>query len=145
MEVRHFGSFADLIKALRRQHRLSQRALAKALRVSPGYVGQWELQLSQPSPEVTVKLCRTFAIDDTEYVQRLAYACRAPEWLRESIIRYSKGEAREPPLSPEERRVIETLRRVPADKRAHLLQRIEGWVEGVTDAKEHDDGGAGKR
>ncbi|MEZ4270989.1 MAG: helix-turn-helix transcriptional regulator [Myxococcota bacterium] len=91
MEVRHYQRFSDLVRALRRQHRLSQRALAKALSVSPGYIGQWELRLSQPSPEITVKLCRTFKIVDVEYVQRLAYASRAPDWLVDSIVRYEKN------------------------------------------------------
>ncbi len=92
MDPRTYQRFSDLVKAIRRKHRLSQRAMAKALAVSPGYIGQWELRLSQPSAEVAAKLCQIFAIEDIEYVQRLAYAQRAPEWLRESIISYHRLE-----------------------------------------------------
>ena len=62
MEVRHYHRLSDLVRALRKKHNLTQRGLAKLLRVSPGYVGQWELQLSQPSPEVAEKLCQQFAV-----------------------------------------------------------------------------------
>ena len=59
---------------MRLHFQLSQRALAKALDVSPGYVGQWELGMSQPSVEVVIRLCQKFEIGDMEFVQRLAYA-----------------------------------------------------------------------
>ena len=131
VDVRRYQRFSELVRAIRRAHGLSQRALAKALRVSPGYVGQWELRLSQPSPEVAVKLCRVFNIDDLEYVQRLAYAQRAPEWLRESIIMYRRDPAQPEPLSPCEERVIQALRRLPEERVERLTERVEGWVEAI--------------
>lgn len=136
MEVRHFASFSELVRALRQRHRLSQRALAKTLEVSPGYVGQWELQLSQPSSEVALKICHTFSIDDIEYVQRLAYACRAPEWLRESILRYEKDESTASSLSPLQRRLLAAFNRLPPSLGEHLVAKVEGWVEGILDAKD---------
>ncbi len=131
MDVRDYSCFSDLIKAIRREHHLSQRALAKTLQVSPGYVGQWELQLTQPSPAVTVKLCRAFTIDDIEYVQRLAYASRAPEWLRESIIRYERDPTQSPPLSLVERQILDTMRRLPEAQRERIAERIVGWVDAI--------------
>ena len=133
MEIREFQSFAELIKALRFQFQLSQRALAKALEVSPGYVGQWELQMSQPSVEVMVRLCQKFDIDDIEFVQRLAYAQRAPEWLRESIIHYRRDRGEGEALSPTERRVVKAMRKLERDDTARLTERIEGWVDALTD------------
>lgn len=133
MQVRHYASFAELVKGLRREHRLSQRALAKTLRVSPGYVGQWELKLSQPSAEVALKLCHCFAIEDVEYVQRLAFASRAPEWLRDSILRYQAEPTRDAPLSPMERRLIALVRRLPREKVEKLVSKVEGWVEAMLD------------
>ncbi len=133
MEVRQYLLFSDLIRALRRKNRLSQRALATALHVSPGYVGQWELRLSQPSPEVTVKLCQTFQIDDIEYVQRLAYAGRAPEWLRESIIRY-QSDPEVVASSPAEQRISAAIQRLPAEQRDRLADRVEGWVDAMVES-----------
>lgn len=145
IDPRTYQLFSDLVKAIRRKHRLSQRAMAKALQVSPGYIGQWELRLSQPSAEVAAKLCTTFQINDIEYVQRLAYAQRAPEWLRESIISYTRtreltGEITEdvdvdPPyparLAPLEERVVISLRRLSDEQLERLVERIEGWVEAM--------------
>jgi len=133
MDVRHFLHFSDLVKAIRRQHRISQRALAKSLRVSPGYIGQWELRLSQPSPEVAVKLCRVFEIDDIEYVQRLAYAQRAPEWLRDSIVLYEKDPSTPKPLSPLESRILDAVRKLDPDEVERLAERVDGWVEATLD------------
>ena len=133
MDVRHFQHFSDLVKALRRRHKLSQRALAKALRVSPGYIGQWELRLSQPSADVTMKLCRVFEIADIEYVQRLAFAQRAPHWLRESIISY-RGDGEPPrPLAPVERRVVDAMRRLTEEQAERLAERVQGWVDAMSD------------
>ncbi len=131
MRVRHFQRFCDLVRAIRHEHRLSQRALAKVLQVSPGYVGQWELRLSQPSEEVAVKLCRTFAIEDAEYVQRLAYASRAPEWLKESIIQ-AKAQT-ESGLNIQERRLLRAVRGLPAEHLERLVDKVEGWAEAMSD------------
>lgn len=133
MDVRHYLHFSDLVRALRRTSGMSQRALAKALRVSPGYIGQWELRLSQPSPEVAVKLCRIFDIDDIEYVQRLAYAQRAPEWLRESIVMYRKEPDAPMPLSPVEQRIVDAVRRLTPEQAERLADRIDGWVEALVE------------
>src|SRR5205823_4318226 len=111
MEVRHFQKFSDLVRAGRKKHRFSQRALAKALQISPGYVGQWELELSQPSEEVTRKLCRLFGITDAEYVQRLAFASRAPDWLRESILSYQRSPRTTAQLGPLEQRLIDAAKK----------------------------------
>ena len=102
--------------------------------MSSGYVGQWELRLSQPSSDVVERLCRLFDIEDVEYVQRLAYAERAPEWLHESIIRYERDPARAEPLSVIERRVLDALRRLDRSQAEKLAERIEGWVEALTSA-----------
>jgi len=143
MDPRTYQRFSDLVKAIRRKHRLSQRAMAKALHVSPGYIGQWELRLSQPSAEVAAKLCQIFAIADIEYVQRLAYAQRAPEWLRESIISYHRNEDGEVEqhayetyatrLSSAEYRIINALRRLSDEQLERITQRIEGWVDAMAD------------
>lgn len=137
MDVRSYQRFSDLVKAIRRRHRLSQRAMAKALHVSAGYIGQWELRLSQPSAEVAAKLCQIFEISDIEYVQRLAYAQRAPEWLRESIISYAprdaegNGQTVAPRLTDEELRILHAARRLPDHQLSRLAERVEGWVDAM--------------
>ena len=133
MDVRYFHSFADLIREVRATRRLSQRGLAKLLGISAGYVGQWELGLSQPAPEMVNKLCEAFELTDQDYVQRLVYASRAPAWLRDSIIHYrAEGE---PPtkLSGVERRILLAIRQLAAPEQQKLAEKIEGWVEAVTD------------
>lgn len=130
MRVRHFQHFSEFIKAIRRERGVSQRAMAKALRVSPGYVGQWELRLSQPSPEVAAKLCRVFGIEDMEYVQRLAFAQRAPAWLRQSILN-DPHQAGPGALTSPERRLLDTFRQLPAEAQARLVERVAGWVEAM--------------
>lgn len=133
MEIRHLQSFSELIKAIRLESSLSQRALAKVLEVSSGYVGQWELGMSQPSVEVMLRLCARFGVEDIEYVQRLAYAQRAPEWLRESIIHYQREYGEALTLSVDERRALEAMRRLGGEDAARLVERMEGWVDAVVD------------
>ena len=131
MDVRYFHSFADLIRELRSERRVSQRGLAKLLGISAGYVGQWELGLSQPAPDMVNKICETFELEDKDYVQRLAFASRAPDWLRESIIHY-KAEG-EPPtkLSAVERRMLMSIRQLAPTDQQKLAEKIEGWVEAM--------------
>lgn len=130
MNVRQYVQFSDLVRAIRAEKGLSQRAMASALDVSPGYVGQWELQRSQPSTQMATKLCEIFGIDDVEYVRRLAYAQRAPEWLRESILRGRDVNAG-PMLRPIEQRVVDVIRCLPYAATERLAERIEGWVEAL--------------
>src|SRR5262249_49417297 len=85
MDVRQYERFADMIRAVRKQNGLSQREMARALNVSAGYVGQWELGLSKPSADVVKRICKTFGVDEVEYVLRLAFAESAPDFLREAI------------------------------------------------------------
>ena len=134
MEIRDCPNFAELIKAIRLHFQLSQRALAKALEVSPGYVGQWELGMSQPSAEVVIRLCRKFEIDDMEFVQRLVYAQRAPEWLRESIILYRRDGAGGTALNSSEKKILKFLRKLSSKQLERLTDRIEGWVDAVSDS-----------
>lgn len=134
MEIRDCQSFVELIKAIRLHYKLSQRALAKALEVSPGYVGQWELGMSQPSVEVIIRLCQKYEITDLEYVQRLAYAQRAPEWLRESIIHYRSGGKSGAVLTTAEKRILKSVRRLSTAQLERLTLRVEGWVDAVVDS-----------
>ena len=136
VEVRRFRCFSELVRALRQRHSLSQRAMARALQISSGYVGQWELSISQPSPEMAAKLCRVFGIEDAEYVQRLAYAQRAPAWLRESIIDHdSMSRARGGTLPPAVQRIVDLLLDAPEDKLNRLAERVAGWLEGMADSQ----------
>lgn len=133
MEVRHYPRFSDLVKAARQKKRLSQRALARLLKVSPGYVGQWELRLSQPSPEMVERFCRLFQITDIHYVQKLAFAERAPEWLKDAIVSSPAGTNGEPSLLPIERRMLDAVRKLPPLEMERLAERLEGWVEAKLD------------
>ncbi len=135
MEVRHYHRFSDLVRALRKRHELSQRALAQRLGVSPGYVGQWELRLSQPSPEMAEKLCQLFGVSDVAYVQRLAFAERAPEFIRDALLSQPVDEQGQVSLSPLERRILDAARRLPPEKLERLAERVDGWVEGALEAE----------
>lgn len=135
MEVRHYPRFSDLVKAARQKQRLSQRALAKLLKVSPGYVGQWELRLSQPSPEMVERFCKLFHIADVAYVQKLSFAERAPEWLKDAIVATPTGSPEDRPLLPIERRIVDAVRKLPPLEVERLAERVEGWVEAKLDKR----------
>lgn len=131
MDVRLFHAFPDLVKSLREQSRLSQRDFAKKLKVSSGYVGQWEMGVSQPADEMLDKLCSEFQIKDVEYVKRLAFAQRCPAWLRESIVHYRREGDGPQVLSDVERRILESVRRLDAKGQERLVDRIAGWVDAL--------------
>ena len=132
MDVRLFHSFPDLVKSLRERSRLSQRDFAKSLKVSSGYVGQWEMGISQPAEEMIEKLCVEFEITDVEYVKRLAFAQRSPKWLRESIVHYRREGDGPQMLSAVERRMLECVRRLDPKEQERLVDRVAGWVDALT-------------
>ena len=127
MDVKQFERFADVIKAVRRERRLSQREMARELKVSAGYVGQWELGLSKPSADVVRRICKTFGISEEEYVLRLAFAESAPEFLRDSIVHYQTAHAET--LTPVEQQVLAQLRRLPPADQPMLVDKASGWVD----------------
>ena len=98
------------------------------------------MRLSQPSAEVTLLICQVFEIDDVEHVQRLAFAQRAPQWLRESIVNYHRAPQADG-LSGNERRVIAALRQLPEEQAERLVERIEGWVEALVGETDRRRGG----
>ncbi len=128
MDIKQYERFADVIRAVRRDRKLSQREMARELKVSAGYVGQWELGLSKPSADVVRRICRTFMISEEEYVLRLAFAESAPEFLRESIVHY-QNDAPLPSLSPPEQSVLRDLRRLPPADHPLLAEKVRGWVD----------------
>ena len=73
---------------------------AAPVQSQPRVPGPISASRGNAKPEVALKLCRTFNIEDTDRVQRLAYAGRAPEWLRESIVAYEKSPDTPASLSP---------------------------------------------
>ena len=132
MDVRLFHSFPDLVRNLREQSGLSQRDFAKKLGVSSGYVGQWEMGISQPADDMLLKLCTDFQIEDVEHVRRLAFAQRSPAWLRESIVHYRREGEAPHLLSEAERRMVECMRRLEPREQDRLADRVTGWVEALT-------------
>lgn len=128
MDVKQFERFADVIKAVRRERRLSQREMARELKVSAGYVGQWELGLSKPSADVVKRICKTFGISEEEYVLRLAFAESAPEFLRDSIVHY-QGTPGADTLTPSEQQVLMQLRRLPPADHALFADKAQAWVD----------------
>ena len=132
MDVRLFHTFSDFVKGIREQSKLSQRNFAKKLGVSSGYVGQWEMGVSQPADEMIEKICGEFGIDDAEYIKRLAFAQRSPQWLRESIIHYRRTGEGPQTLTDAERKVLEQVRKLNGKERERLVDRIVGWVEALS-------------
>jgi len=131
MDVRLFHAFPDFVKVLREESRLSQRNFAKRLKVSSGYVGQWEMGVSQPADEMIEKLCSEFKIEDVDYIKRLAFAQRSPGWLRESIVHYRREGDGPQMLTDVERRVLESVRRLDGKEQERLADRIVGWVDAL--------------
>ena len=131
MRVRDFDTFSALIKALRRERELSQRELARTLDLSAGYIGQWESGHSQPSEQMADRISATFDLDDPDYVRRLAYAPRAPEWMRASILAGEPEGARPPQTTPMERRILASIGLLSPTQQARLAERITGWVDAI--------------
>ena len=73
-----------------------------------------------------------FEIGDIEYVQRLAFAQRAPQWLRESILSFRRDGEQPRPLSPVERRVVKSMRQLSDEQAERLAERVEGWVDAMS-------------
>lgn len=65
---------ADVIRAARKDKRLSQRALAARLQVSPSAVAQWELGTTTPSIESRVDLAAELQIPFSDLVPEFAQA-----------------------------------------------------------------------
>ena len=139
MYAQDYGSLSTLIKAIRSKQKISQREMAERLGVSSGYVGQWELGLSQPSPDLTTRLCRTFLLEDEEYVHRLVFAAKAPVWLRDSILSSSHRGQDKGERGRLEQRVLSALRHLPLKQLAFLAERIDGWVDGVVSTRVDTD------
>jgi len=132
MDIRTYERFSDVIRAVRKEKGMSQREMARALSVSAGYVGQWELGLSKPSADVVRRICKTFELNEVEYVLRLAFAESAPDFLRESIVRYpQQGSAANDTQTPVEQKLLAQLRRLGPQQQEQLLAKVEGWVEAV--------------
>lgn len=104
---------------------MSQREMARALSVSAGYVGQWELGLSKPSADVVRRICKTFELNEVEYVLRLAFAESAPDFLRESIVHYPDTQ------TPVEQKLLAQCRRLPAQNQELLVQKVQDWVDAM--------------
>lgn len=122
--------FSEVIRAIRKQQDLTQRALAKMLDVSPGYVGQWECGLSKPSSEIISRLCQMFNLGCEDHIQRLAYAENAPAYIKQSILMQQEitSPGLERPLSAGEARIIALVRKLPSDQLPLVTQKLEAWV-----------------
>ena len=54
--------FSDRLRQLRKQHKISQDALAKELFVSQQAIGKWENDKATPNPEMLVKIADIFDV-----------------------------------------------------------------------------------
>jgi transcriptional regulator with XRE-family HTH domain len=94
---------ADLIKAAREAKGISQRELAKQIKVSAGAVGQWETGVTRPSLANRVDLAKylnipfvqllpetspveQITVDDPELVEFVRRFRRLPASIREAIL-----------------------------------------------------------
>ncbi len=130
MELTTFSRFGDFIKALREAQELSQRAMAKVLEVSPGYVGQWEAGVSKPSEAVVRRICLKFRVADEAALQRLAFAETAPEHIKAALLpTCQKESARQPLLSEAEALLIERLHLLPPDLRCAVTRKLNSILK----------------
>ena len=125
MDLNAFSHFGDFVKALRQSQALSQRAMAKALEVSPGYVGQWEAGVSKPSEAVVRRICLIFNLPDETALQRLAYAETAPDHIKEVVLSDCRKRARkELVLTEAEVLLIKRLHSLPLDLRCAVTRKF---------------------
>lgn len=82
-----FQSFATRMKFLRSSKGLTLDQVAKAIGSQKGYVSSIETgQMRPPSPGFISRFARLYSVDERE-LQLLAYAEKAPEQIRDDIIR----------------------------------------------------------
>ena len=130
-QISEHRRFGEVIRTIRRQQSLTQRALAKMLDVSPGYVGQWECGLSKPSAEIISRLCQMFELGCEDHIQRLAYAETAPAYVKQTLLMQTSVTSElkvDRGLSAIEARLIALVRRLPASQLPLVLQKLEAWV-----------------
>lgn len=125
VDVKQYERFSDVIRAVRKDRKLSQREMARALSVSAGYVGRSQLGLSRYSADVVKRICKTFDLSEVEYVLRLAFAESAPDFLRESIVHYPDTQ------TPVEQKLLAQARRLPAGHHDLLVSKVQEWVDAM--------------
>jgi hypothetical protein len=82
-----FQSFAARMKFLRSARGLTLDQVARAVGSHKGYVSSIETgQMRPPSPRYISRLARLYSVDERELL-RLAYAEKAPDLIRDEIIR----------------------------------------------------------
>ena len=91
----------------------------------------------RPSADVVRRICKTFELNEVEYVLRLAFAESAPDFLRESIVRFPQQNGAPDTQTPVEQKVLSQVRRLGPSQQEQLLAKIEGWVEAVL--KQHSN------
>ncbi len=119
------NTLAERIGTARKKAGLSQADVAKALRVSPSAVNQWEQGLSK-----NIKLEHFFALADLLQ--------QDPHWLATGTV-FPQRRTRatpptnqpDPPLKREEKALLHNFRLLPETLRKHLLKFTRG-LSGVS-------------
>ena len=62
---------------------------------------------------------------------RVAFAESAPDFLRDSIVRYKPGEDPADSQTPLEQRILAQARRLGPQQQELLVSKLEGWVEAI--------------
>ena len=114
------NTLTERIRTARKQACLSQADVAKALRLSPSAVHQWEQGLSK-----NIRLSHFFA---------LARLLRQdPQWLATGTVfpyarhtRATPPKLNDPPLTREEKALLHHVRRMPGTVRKVLLKFLRG-------------------
>lgn len=71
--------FSDRLKKLRKQHKISQEALAKELFISQQAVGKWENDKATPNPEMLAKIADIFDVSTDYLIGRINQEEPTPE------------------------------------------------------------------
>lgn len=74
-------TLGNRIRYLRERNNISQKDLARALKVAPDKVAQWELDVSRPQPAVLRRICRFFDIEYNVLCGAAPVKTRESNWI----------------------------------------------------------------
>lgn len=109
--------FSDRLKQLRKQHKISQNALAKQLFVTQQAVGRWETEKAMPTPETLSKLANIFDVS-TDYLLGMSDNEKEPtleEWNS---------------LTDTQKEIIELMGKLSPEQQGELVRqaRYQLWL-----------------
>lgn len=135
---KNYNVFGQRLKELREEAGLSMLQLAKAVGVSDAAICKWENGLAEPKVTYLIRLSEFFdcTIDyltgkDNDYVAQPVLVVKGADG---APITPTSRQARNPhvaavaaPISPEERKLLQSIKKLTPERRALLKETVNAW------------------